>query len=71
MFLDDNNYLCKWKKYYGLSGIGKTITIIGALKYMLNHKDYGTLYISCKTLFSLMKKKYYNLIFFMKNMNYI
>ena len=56
MFLD-YNYLGKWKNYYGQSGLGQTITIIGALKYMLNHKDYGTLYINCNTLFILMNKK--------------
>ena len=38
--------------YYGASGKGKSITLIGALKYNRNaiDKNYGTFYVNCKAL---------------------
>lgn len=36
--------------FYGSSGQGKSITLIGALKYGKKNKMYGTFYINCKTL---------------------
>lgn len=43
--------------YFGASGIGKSITLIGSLKYCIPHKIIGTLYINCKTLKSLLEQK--------------
>lgn len=38
------------KFYYGSSGQGKSITLIGALKYRNNFNEFGSLYINCKAL---------------------
>lgn len=38
-------------KYFGQQAMGKSISLIGAIKYMINHNFYGTLYINCKALF--------------------
>ena len=38
------------KKIFGQPGKGKTLGLIGAMKYMVNHKDTGTLYNNCKAL---------------------
>ena len=51
----------KWKFgncyiYYGSSGKGKSITLIGALKYGQKSEQLGTFYINCKTLRVLFKK---------------
>ena len=63
--------------YYGASGNGKTVTLIGALKYC--HKKYkNTLYINCKTLRILLYNNEINLtkqilideIFFLFSNNY-
>lgn len=43
--------------YFGASGKGKSITLIGALKYYVDHKEIGTLYINCKTLKVLFEKQ--------------
>ena len=43
--------------FFGASGKGKSITLIGALKYYIPHKKIGTLYINCKTLKSLLEQK--------------
>ena len=48
--------------YFGQSGIGKSITMIILLKYVINHKNYGTLYLNMKSLYTLFKKKEYNII---------
>ena len=40
----------KCRTYYGSSGKGKSITLIGALKYGNKHEKLGTFYINCKTL---------------------
>ena len=41
------------KKYFGQPGKGKTLSIIGFLKYMTIHDYTGTFYINCKALFTL------------------
>ena len=38
------------RTYFGSSGIGKSITLIGALKYGNKYEKLGTFYINCKTL---------------------
>ena len=43
--------------YYGISGRGKSITLIGSLKYRNNLLKMGSLYINCKTLKYLIKNK--------------
>ena len=43
--------------YYGISGKGKSITLIGSLKYRNNLLKIGSLYINCKTLKNLIKNK--------------
>jgi len=45
-----NNFLGKFKIYYGQSGMGKSITLIIAFKYNYNHDYFGTLYIHCKCM---------------------
>ena len=49
--------------YYGLPGMGKSITLIKTFKYEYNHKIFGTLYINCKYFF----KSYMNDFNQMKN----
>ena len=46
--------------YYGISGKGKSVTFIGALKYRKNYQNLSTLDINCKTLKNLIKKKLIN-----------
>jgi hypothetical protein len=36
--------------YFGQPGKGKTLTIIGILKYLINHIFVGTFYVNCKAL---------------------
>ena len=43
-------------KYFGSSSIGKSITLIGALKYDLDHFLFGSLYVNCK----IIEYYYYN-----------
>ena len=43
--------------YYGISGRGKSITLLGSLKYRSQFSTIGTLYINCKTLKYLIKDK--------------
>ena len=38
-------------KYFGEESIGKTITLIGSLKYSLNHDFFKSLYINCEAIF--------------------
>ena len=40
----------KLVQFFGQSGNGKTLTIIGYLKYMTYHPSVGTLYINCKAM---------------------
>ncbi len=49
LFLPEN-YLDKFKKLFGFPNIGKSITLIGQLKYNTNHKTIATLYVNCKSL---------------------
>ena len=39
--------------YFGHKGIGKTLYLIGVLKYLIPHDIAGTFYINCKTLSNL------------------
>ena len=39
--------------YFGHKGIGKTLYLIGVLKYLIPHDIVGTFYINCKTLSNL------------------
>ncbi len=48
--------------YFGSSGKGKTVTLIGTLKYLVNHNFYGTFYINCKSLRILLKKNMDNIV---------
>ena len=41
--------------YFGQPGKGKTLYLIGVLKYLMPHKALGTFYINCKTLSKLNK----------------
>ena len=52
------NYLI----FFGFSGIGKSIGIIYALKYKINHDKFKTLYIHCKHLYFLSKAYNYDKI---------
>ena len=56
--LDFLNMNCNKRifNYYGYSGIGKSITIIGALKFRDNFSKLGSLYINCKTIKNLLKQ---------------
>ena len=42
-------------KYFGQPSMGKSITLIGSLKYIAHHECFGTLYINCKALNYLFK----------------
>ena len=48
--------------YFGCSGKGKTVTLIGTLKYLINHNYYGSFYINCKTLRILLEKNMDNIV---------
>ena len=58
----ENKDFGKKRCYFGVSGKGKSITLIGALKYSYSHDKIGTLYINCKTLKNLLDKQEYKLI---------
>ena len=49
LFLPEN-HINNFQKLYGFPNIGKSITLIGQLKYNTNHKMYATLYVNCKGL---------------------
>jgi len=55
-------------KYFGQPAMGKSITLIGAIKYMINHNFYGTLYINCKALFINYNNNLDNNLIIMKQM---
>ena len=42
-------------KYFGQPSTGKSITLIGSLKYIAPHNIFGTMYINCKALDFLFK----------------
>ena len=46
--LCSNNILGNFLIYYGLTGMGKSITLIKAFKYQYIHDYFGILYIHCK-----------------------
>ena len=50
----------KIQAFFGQSGIGKSISVLTALKYIVNHKICGTLYLNMKCLYLLFKKKEYD-----------
>ena len=52
----------KYYYFFGASGRGKSITLIGALKYGIKSENVGTLYINCKTLRILHLKSLKNII---------
>ena len=37
-------------QFFGQPGKGKTVTLILFLKYIISHKNFGTLYLNCKAL---------------------
>lgn len=45
--------------YYGSSGKGKSITILGALKYRKNYYQLGSFYINCKSIKNQLLAKNY------------
>lgn len=51
--IDIINSVDSLKKYFGQPGRGKTLSLIGILKYIINHEYKGTFYINCKTLSTL------------------
>ena len=51
--IDIINSVDSLKKYFGQPGRGKTLFLIGILKYIINHEYKGTFYINCKTLSTL------------------
>ena len=60
-FCDLNNFGQKLN-YFGGSGKGKSITLIGSLKYSIDHKLVGTLYINCKALKNLLENQNFTLV---------
>ena len=44
--------------FYGNPGMGKSVTLIGSLKYCYDHDKIGTFYIHCKLLFNLIQNDY-------------
>ena len=44
--------------FYGNPGMGKSVTLIGSLKYCYDHDKVGTFYIHCKLLFNLIQNDY-------------
>ena len=53
----DNTQKVKRLIYYGISGKGKSVTLIGSLKYRYDFLLRSTLYINCKTLKCLLIDK--------------
>ena len=49
-FLNNSNSFGKYLIFFGVQGIGKSITIIHTLKYEIDHNTIKTLYIHCKYL---------------------
>ena len=46
--------------YFGQSGMGKSISIIASVKYIIDHDLYGTLYLNMKCLNILLNSKEYH-----------
>ena len=55
-FLSQKNF-GKKIDYFGASGKGKSITLLGAFKFMAPQKDIRTLYINCKCLKALLDQQ--------------
>ena len=53
----DNSKKEKYFIYYGIPGNGKSITLLGSLKYRYDLFYISTLYINCKTIKNLIKNK--------------
>ena len=53
-FTNDESF-GKYFIFFGFPGIGKSIGVIYTLKYIIDHKEYKTLYIHCKHLYLLSK----------------
>ena len=53
----DNSKKQKRFIYYGIPGKGKSITLLGSLKYRYDFSQIRTLYINCKTIKNLLKDK--------------
>ena len=60
-FIENKNF-GKKLFYFGASGKGKSITLIGALKYLAPHKRIRTLYVNCKTLKTLLEEEKYKIV---------
>jgi len=52
---DTGNYIGKVCSYFGQPKMGKTISVIAASKYIINHNLNGTLYLNLKCLYKLLK----------------
>ena len=52
----------KIQAFFGQSGMGKSISVLVALKYVLNHNTCGTLYLNMKCLNLLLKKKDHDIL---------
>ena len=52
----------KVHNYFGSSGMGKSVTLIGALKYRDNFDEVGSWYINCKTIKSLLSENKINIV---------
>ena len=53
----DNTKIEKRFIYYGIPGNGKSITLLGSLKYRYDFFQIATLYINCRTIKNLLKNK--------------
>ena len=52
--------------FYGIPGMGKSLTLIATLKYIHNHEEVGTFYIHCKLLYFLFNNDHIKAINIMK-----
>ena len=59
-FLNNSNSFGKYLIFFGVQGIGKSITIIHTLKYEIDHNTIKTLYIHCKYL-GMLNEEYNNI----------
>ena len=60
-FIGNRNF-GKKINYFSASGKGKSITLIGALKYYIDFAKFGSLYVNCKTLKFLLEKENYSTV---------
>ena len=59
--LIENNNFGKKINYFGRAGIGKSVTLLGALKYIAPHKKIRTFYVNCKCSNNLLTEKQFKL----------